>query len=402
MKLIQFITSKFWDTKSRRFIGFAKYFSLFSIIIGVVSLLLSLAVLEGYDKTLRTNAIRFTSHIIIQPFNRSLINDYPQLMDSISNYSNEIRKLYPIIQSEVLIKNKENTEGIALRGVRSDYLNDRVCGMIKAGNCQLTDEKGIVLGYRLAKRLNTSVGDSVHLFFLQSNSVENINYKAGKFAVKGIFQSQMAQYDDLVAYGEFNVIQKLMGLDENQSTNIELIIDDVTKSAQVGNELEKFLGYPYYALTVFDLHRSVFSWIELQKEPIPIILGLISIIAAFNIITTLLILILEKIRQIGILRSLGMTKRHIVGVFVFAGVRLAMFGLFIGAVLSFVLSVIQKEYGIIRLNGEIYFLDVLPVEILPFHYVIVILLTFVLSFLATLIPSMIASRVKIVNALRFK
>ncbi len=402
MNLTQLITTNFWKNTNKRFLSFAKFFSLFSIIIGVVALLLSLAVLEGYDKALRENAIKFTSHIIIQPFNRALVDDYEKITGKIQKFSQSIQKVYPVNQSEALIKTKEFTEGIGLRGVKSDYLKNRVQSIIIYGNCELINKKAIVIGYRLARRINAQVGDSVHLFFLKSENLEDISYRAGKFEIVGIFQSQMAQYDDLVVYADFDIVQQFMDLKKTQATNLELIIEDVTKASQLGTELEKYLGYPFYSLTVFDLHRSIFSWIELQKEPIPIILGLISIIAAFNIITTLLILILEKMRQIGILRSLGMTKKQIIGLFVNTGIRLALFGLLIGAIISFALSIIQKEFGIIRLNGEIYFLDVLPIEINPYHYIIVLVITFTLALLATIIPSIIASRVKIVNALRFK
>ncbi len=402
MNLLQFISSHFWETKNKRFISFAKYFSLFSIIIGVIALLLSLAVLEGYDKALRETAIKFTSHIIIQPFNRQVIDDYTSLLTKTQSFSPSINRIYPITQTEALIKNDDFTEGIGLRGVQPQYIKDRVNSIIIAGNTEIFGKKALLIGYRLAKKINVKIGDFVHLFFLKSNNLTNVSYKTGKFQVIGIFQSQMAQYDDLVAYADFSIVQEFMGLDNHQATNIELIIDDVTKADNLGSELEKYLGFPFYSLTVFDLHRSVFSWIELQKEPIPIILGLISIIAAFNIITTLLILILEKMRQIGILRSLGMSKTQIVGLFISAGVRLAVIGLLIGTTISLILSYLQMKFGIIRLNGDIYFLDVLPVRIELIHYLVVIVLTFILAFLATLIPSVIASKVKIINALRFK
>lgn len=402
MNLVQFISSHFWETKNKRFVSFAKYFSLFSIIIGVVALLLSLAVLEGYDRTLREVAIKFTSHIIIQPFNRQNIDDYSSLINKMKSYSHSIKRTYPITQTEALIKHKDFTEGIGLRGVKPQYISDRVNSIIIAGNSDIFNKKAILIGNRLAKKINAKVGDFVHIFFLKSTNLQNISYKTGKFEVAGIFQSQMAQYDDLVAYADFAIVQQFMGLDSHQATNIEIFIDDVTKANKLGSELEQYLGFPYYSLTVFDLHRSVFSWIELQKEPIPIILGLISIIAAFNIITTLLILILEKMRQIGILRSLGMTKLQIVGLFISVGVRLAIVGLLAGCTISLVLSYVQKEFGIIRLNGEIYFLDVLPIRIEPFHYLVVVVSTFLLSLFATLVPSLIASKVKIVNALRFK
>jgi lipoprotein-releasing system permease protein len=140
----------------------------------------------------------------------------------------------------------------------------------------------------------------------------------------------------------------------------------------------------------------------LQREPIPIVLGLIVIIAVLNITTTLLILIIEKINEIGILRALGLKQKEIVKIFVRLGLRIGIIGSFVGGAIALLLSILQKEFEIIRVNGEIYYLDVLPIEIIPAHYVIVISIAIVLSFLATLIPAMISARISPLEAIKFK
>jgi lipoprotein-releasing system permease protein len=146
----------------------------------------------------------------------------------------------------------------------------------------------------------------------------------------------------------------------------------------------------------------MFAWIELQKEPIPIVLGLISIVAVFNILTILLITVVEKTHSIGILRALGLTNREIISIFIYQGTSIGFFGTLLGCGLALAFSIVQQQYGLIHLPGEIYFMDKLPVAINPIHYVIVIGISVVLSLAATLIPSFIAVKINTIKALRFK
>jgi lipoprotein-releasing system permease protein len=403
MNLIKFISSRFWDTENRRFVNFARYFAISSIIIGSLALTLSLSVLEGYDRELRKNAVKFTTHINLQTFNRTVIKEYQNYIQKIMKYSNDITSVEPVIQSEGLIKNHNNVEGIFLRGVPSSYNFTSFSNDLKSGRFDIKDTNSIILGQRLADKLKVKVGDQVVLFGIKSiESLTNVKYKIKKYKVEGIFQSNMAQYDDVIAYINFQSAQSLLDLQNDEITNFEIMLDDVTKSPNIAEKLEKYLGYPFYALTVYDLHRSVFSWIELQKEPIPIVLGLITIIAAFNIITTLFILVVEKIKSIATLRALGLQKRIIVSVFVNLGISLGFFGSLIGSGISLLLSYLQQNYHLIKLNGDIYFLDILPVEIVPLYYVYVIAITLTLAFLATLIPALIAARISPIQAFRFK
>jgi lipoprotein-releasing system permease protein len=315
----------------------------------------------------------------------------------------EIVTVQPIIQNEALIKSDEEVEGILFRGIRSDYNIGSLQKDIKFGKFDLTGTGKIIIGKRLANRLGAIVGSNVFIFSLKTGeSISDITYKAGKFKVTGIYESKMAQYDDIVSYINDSDARMITNLENSEVTNFEIMLNDITFAPETAKQLEMYLGYPYFASTVFEIHRSVFSWIELQKEPIPIILGLIIIIAAFNIITTLLILVIEKVRSIAVLRAMGIKRSDIVKIFLKMGVSIGLWGSVIGSVITLFFSFLQNKYELIRLNGDIYFLDVLPVEIVPYHYIIVISISFLLSLSATIVPAIIASRLNPLHAFRFK
>ncbi|OGU58164.1 MAG: hypothetical protein A2X64_06870 [Ignavibacteria bacterium GWF2_33_9] len=402
MKLSKFISSKFWDTENKKFLNFAKYFSIVSIAIGALALIISLSVLDGYDKELRGNAIKFTSHILLQNFNRNPIN-VDENIEKINSHFNNVTNVQPIIQNEALIKSDEATEGIFFRGIPENYNILNLKDDIQTGKFDLSGKNKIILGKRLAKKMNVKVGESVLLFSLKSG--ENINdfsYKAKRFTISGVFESKMAQYDDIICYISYKDAEEITGLTDNQATHLEIMLNDVTQANYISRQMEKFLGYPIFAQTVFDLHQSIFSWIELQKEPIPIILGLIIIIAAFNIITTLLILVIEKVHSIAILRAMGMQKSEIIKIFIRLGVMIGLKGSLIGSGIALIFSILQQTFELVRLNGDIYFLDVLPIEINLMQYILVIIISFVLSFLATLIPAIVAAKMNPLQAFRFK
>ncbi|MCE5304217.1 ABC transporter permease [bacterium] len=403
MNLSRFISQKFWAVENQRFINFAKYFATASVIIGVVVLIVALAVLEGYNKTLRENAVKFTSHIQLQKFSRDKIENYENIQNTLYKNIPEINLIEPTVQSEALVKSKKNIEGIMLRGIEKNSRIANLKDAIKFGTLDLSKPNSIIIGKRLADKLSAKVGDSLLVFSINSfQNLSQFDYNIQKFVITGIFESTMAQYDDVIAFVSLAEAQKLLNLSANQSTNLEIMVNDISTVDSTSKHIDKLLSYPYFTYTVFDLHRSIFSWIELQREPIPIVLGLIVIIAVLNITTTLLILIIEKINTVGILLALGLLRKEIVRIFVRLGLKIGIIGALTGAAIALLISILQKEFEIIRVNGEIYYLDVLPIEIIPMHYVIVISLAIILSFLATLIPALISSRISPLQAIKFK
>lgn len=403
---IKFISQKFAkSTGKRRFAGFARYIAFGSVLLGTVALILSLSILEGFDIKLRQTAVSFTSHISVKTFNREPIRDEENVEQLITTHFKSVKSIMPIIEREGIIKSKSYTEGVLFRGI--DPARD-ITGMKKyvlngAFTFSDSNAREMILGSRLAKKLNVGTGDTILIFAIE----ESYKYSApktriGKFKIQAIYRSGMAQYDDMVTYIPFNTAREFFNMPEGSAGTIEVMLNDISKAENVGKGIESMLRYPFFSLTVFDIHRPIFAWIELQKEPIPIVLGLISIVAVLNIITTLLILVVEKTRSIGVLRAMGMKSRDIVAIFLYQGVKIGASGTVAGSIIAWVLCLIQQKYEIIKLKGEIYFLDALPIDISVWHYVIVISITIALAALATLIPAIVASKVSPVKALRFK
>ena len=211
----------------------------------------------------------------------------------------------------------------------------------------------------------------------------------------------MAQYDDVYAYVDLNIARQLFGIgDKISGYNIKL--NNISKIDSLSNLLQDNLRYPYYVRTIYKIHQNVFTWLELQKEPIPIVLGLIIIVAVFNIIGMLLMIVLEKTSDIGILKSLGATRKLISKIFVLQGVYLAAVGILVGNALALVISMLQKYFNVISLPGEIYFISSVPITFEWQNYLIVSAIAFCLSILASFIPSLIASKVRPLSAIRFE
>jgi lipoprotein-releasing system permease protein len=405
-KLLGFISSRLSKSARRqRFLGFTKSVALISVTLGTMSLILSLAILEGFDTTLHENAFRFTSHITIKTFNRKPIENFENLISQIKANFKEIKAVEPEIDKEALIRFGNKIEGVSFRGIFPERNNTGLKDFIVEGSFSFSqpDSKEIIISTRLAEKIKAKIGDEVLLFTPKGNIQESfLDARVQKFKIKSIYRSGMVQYDDVMIFMPFFTAGKFTSQPTDFATNLQITLHDVNKAPKLVDSIQAFLHYPFYGFTIFDIHGSIFAWIELQKEPIPLILGLISIVAVLNVITTLLVLILEKINSIGILRSLGMNSASLLYIFIFRGFTIACYGTTAGMLMAFTFSKLQIVYGFIRLKGEIYFLDKLPVIIDLNHYMIVMTATIILTLLATIIPALIAVKIQPVKALRFK
>jgi lipoprotein-releasing system permease protein len=183
---------------------------------------------------------------------------------------------------------------------------------------------------------------------------------------------------------------------------MEIWLSDLTRTDSLLPKIGRVAGDNLVARSVFQLHAGIFAWIDLQKEPIPIVLGLISIVAVMNILTTLLIIVVEKTHSIGILRALGMKRKEIITLFVVQGTLIGTAGTLAGSFLAFLCWFLQDQFHLIRLNGDIYFLDTLPIGFEPLHYTVIIAVSISLSLISTFAPSFIASKISPLKAVRFR
>lgn len=405
-KLIRYIVRRFSKAgKRQRFLNFAKLVALVSVMLGSMALIISLSVLEGFEKTLLDNAVKFRSHITVSTFNRESIKNFNVIKKTLVENVSGIKKISPVLQKEGLVRSKSNIEGILIRGLEPENDVSGISGKIIDGKKIFTDRAAneVIIGKRLATKLDAQVGDKLILYTAETTDTKSIpDTKIDKFIISGIYRTGMAEYDDIYVYIPFQKAVDFFMLPENAINHFEINLSDINLAQKKSTQIEELLGYPYYSRTVFDIHRSIFAWIELQKKPIPIVLALISIVAVLNIITTLLITVVEKTKSIGILRTLGMNNRSILSIFLVQGVTISLIGTLIGSGIGLLFYWLQSNFEIIKLSGEVYFLDVLPVEFALWHYVIVIGVSLILAFLGTLIPSLVAVKITPLKAIRFR
>ena len=400
-----FISKKYvFSKKGSRFINFISIISIIGITLGVTTLIISLCVLNGFEKTLTDKIVDFDSHIQITSFTSTLPNQ-ENALPKLENYLKDFNpSITPFASKLVIISSKKSKEGINLIGISPDsprpgFIKDIVKGDFALNNVKVNP---IIIGKKLADKLFLNVGDETTIFSLKNDQIPSLENLPNieKFKVTGIFESAMTEYDDTYAYTNLSIAQKLFSIGD-KITGYNIKLGKISKIDSLTYFLGKKLRYPHRVRSIYQLHRNIFTWIELQKKPIPIALGLIIIVAVFNIIGTLLMVVLEKTNSIGVLKSLGAKKNQIVKIFIIQGILLALAGILFGNILATILMELQLEFNIITLPSSVYFMSKVPILMKPEIFIVVSLITFFLCIVASAIPSFVASRIRPVDSLRF-
>ncbi len=400
-----FIASRYANPRnSKRFLSFVSVIALVSVALGSTALIISLAVLDGFERELRENSVKFTSHVQIQAFGQQPLENYSSVVRFLPERVPDIASVSAFIAQEGIIRSSDYLDGVMVKGIQPTTDISALRSNIIKGTFAFSGENTyeIVIGQTLARKLNIDAGGSIIIYSITGEPSLVNPPVVEEFRVVGIYATGMTAYDDLYVYIPFATAAELFSLPEGTATGFDVMVKDISRIESTAENIQKVLGYPYYPRTVYEMYGAMFAWIELQKKPIPVILGLISIVAVFNIVATLLMLVVEKIHSIGVLRSLGMRRSGILRIFLSQGLILGAIGTVSGCLLGFAVCWLQSTYKIISLKGEIYFLDAVPIEFSLWHYVLVIGVSMFFCFLATLIPSLIASRIRPLRALQFR
>jgi lipoprotein-releasing system permease protein len=390
------------SNKDSRLLNLISVISIVGISLGVATLIIALSVLNGFEKTLTQKIIDFDSHIKILSYKESLPKADEYLLKLNDKLADQIEFISPSVSKLAIISTKNRKEGINIKGIVERNEIDKIKSNLVEGNLNFDIENSIVIGKTLATKLLIKVGDKVTLFALKNDKIPSMDDLPNiqKFYVEGIFESGMAEYDNMIGYTGLNAAQNLFSM-PGEINGIDIKLNSVEKIDSIAQAIRKELRYPYYARTIYEIYRNIFSWIELQKKPIPIVLGLIIIVAVFNIISALLMLVLEKTNAIGIMKSLGAKGSSIVKIFFYHGIYLAAIGIISGNILAWFLMFLQLELDIIKVPSSVYFVTRVPIELSVDIFLFVSIVTFVLALLAAVIPSYFASRINPVSALRF-
>jgi len=312
-----------------------------------------------------------------------------------------------------LIINRSNKEGLQVFGVDSqtisnvsDIKEDVIYGVFEVGEVEVDTNKvypGIVLGKYLADKLNVDIGDRVQI--LSPTGISPMMTRMPSlmtFAVTGFFETGIHDLDVLNAYVSIDNARRLFQLGKGNIRGIEIKLDDLDLADEVAHAIVDILGYPYRAATWFDKNPNLFAWMQMEKWTAFIVLSLIIMVAAFNIISTLIMIVLEKTKEIGILKSMGASSSSLMKIFVYEGLVSGVIGTVMGCVIGFGLCWSQLKYEWFALPGDVYIISVLPVLIKPWDFVAIASAAILISFLATIYPARKASRLDPVEAIRYE
>jgi len=390
--------------RHRGFISFITFIAVIGVTLGVAALIITLSVLGGFEHTIKDNVISFTAHLQLISFQNQLLPNPNKTMEVVLSEYPEVKSIAPYLSREGMIRSASTTDGVLIKGI--DPRND-----ISAAKTRMVDGtysleqrergvEGIILGRRLAQKLEVGVGDRILLMSLGGSSVTLSQTRVMQFEVRGLYETGMAEYDETYIYVNLKNAQRLFAVGPMVS-GFDILVHDLDSLDNIAQRLPERLGYPYYARTTYQMNRNLFTWIELQKKPIPIIIGLIIIVATVNIIGTLLMMVMEKGKEIGILRALGTDRKKLTGIFLAQGMFIAIVGVILGNAIAFVLCWLELHYRIISLPSGIYFMSHVPIDLNPINFLLVSLLALLMCFLSSIIPSRMAARRDPIRMIKF-
>lgn len=400
-----FIAKRYLKSTGSVFLSTITVFSIGGIFVGVAAILAVLSSMNGFREDLKEKIVGTNAHVAILKYFNEPIEDYAELLPEVVQFKHVVSAA-PFIYTKAMISMGSYVDGVVVRGLdpeleksTANVSRDIVDGDFELGG----DPPGVVLGIDLASNIRAHVGDTVTLASPFGATVTPVGVfpKMMQLRVAGLFDAGMYEYNTGLVYMSLSTAQEFLNT-KDAVTGIELRLDDVYQAPQVGRHIASQLGYPYRTTNWIDLNRNLFAALKLEKVFMFVILTLIVIVAAFNIVSTLIMMVIKKTREIGILKSMGATARTIMGIFMLDGLIIGVTGTALGALGGFLISWLLGKYRFISLPPDVYFLDTLPVHMEVSDFVVVCLAGIGISFLATIYPALRASKLTPVEAIRYE
>ncbi len=419
-----FISLRYLRAKRKQiFVSIITFISVAGIFLGVAALIIVLAVMNGFETDLRNKILGINSHVVLMQYTGAM-KDYQKVASEVEQVEGVVAST-PFIFSQAMLRNEGRTSGVILRGMSVDTAFKVInLGKMHEGNIEYLSEKqrstielgkdksalpGIVIGKELAKNMGLLLFDPVNIISPMGISTPmGMVPKMKRFVVVGIFDSGFYEYDSTLAYVSLKDCQDFLNLGE-RVTGIEIKVNDIYKANIIAKSIEKKLGFPFWARNWMEMNKNLFSALKLEKRVMFIILSLIVLVAAFNIICTLIMIVMEKNKDIAILKSMGATSASIMKIFIYQGVTIGAIGTLMGCIggLAVALNLeklsvyIENLFGFKILPGDVYYLSQLPSQVNYSDVVIIIIGTMLICFLSTIYPSRRASKLDPAEALRY-
>jgi lipoprotein-releasing system permease protein len=394
--------------RKQAFISVISLISTIGVAVGVMAVIIALAVMTGLQETLRDRILGSQPHI------------YVSRVGGLDDYRAEVEKLRviphvtgvaPMIFGKALASGPRGDEFITIKGIDpalepgiTDVQRAMKVGSLAALARPTTSPRppdGIVLGNELATSLGVSVGDSVELTTLAGKlSPLGILPAIRRLRVVGIFSLGLSEFDSLYGLVSLDVAKRL--LDKQQLDFIQLHVDNIYTAPAIARAVNARLGDQYIAQDWGQMNKSLFSALTLEKFAVSLAIGLIVLVAALNIVASLILLVIEKHRDIGILKTMGAGARSVTAIFMLQGLVIGAVGTLVGAALGYGISYICDRYRLIRVSTDVYQIDYMPFTVLGLDFTVVVVAAILICFVATIYPSRQAARLDPAQALRYE
>ncbi len=371
--------------------------------LGVCALVITLSVMTGFQQDIRAKILGIQPHIYLTKVDGTLFDDYKETSEELKSFD-FVQASAPYIFGQSIIKKQGYTQGTGslIKGIDLQSENNLMglADKIKKDNIikdNKISENGIILGNELANSIHAQAGDYVIVMFpSQKSSVP----KMKKMTVEGVFHSGMYEYDTSLSYVDLKTADEMFSFDGGVS-GLAVRTDSFDKANIYSKDLQSALGYPFKARSWIDMNKNLFSALKLEKLMMFIILALIIIVASFNIISNILLLSVEKAKEIGILSAMGFSKFSISKIFFYEGFIVGSIGTVLGLTLGLFISYAVKTFDIFKLPQGVYYVDRLPVIIIPSDIILVALCAFVITIISGLYPAYQVSKLEPLEAIRY-
>ena len=410
MSFEYFIGGRYLRAKQKEtFVSLITMLSVAGVAVGVMALIVVIAVMAGFESDLKHRILRVESHVVLMRHGNSF-SDYHKILDQVVN-TDGVEAATPFIYTQIMLRSSSRVSGAVLRGIDPESAG----GVIKIleNSALLNIEKihqgddttgsvpGIILGKELARNLGVGMGDAVYLISSRG-MISPMGYLPAmkRFQVAGLFESGMYEYDGSLAYIHLSDAQKILHM-EDSITGIEVRVNDIYYARKIADKIVAAIGFPYWAKDWMQMNYNLFSALKLEKTVMFIILALIVLVAAFNIASTLIMMVMGKTRDIAILKAMGAMNGSIRKIFIFKGMIIGFVGTTLGVCLGFIICKLLEKYKFIELPGDVYYISTLPVRLEALDVFIIAAAAIVICFVATLYPARQASKLDPVEAIRY-
>jgi lipoprotein-releasing system permease protein len=423
-----FISRRYMRAKRKQvFVSIITFISIFGIFLGVAALIIVLAVMNGFEEDLRSKILGIRSHIEVTTEMTGPMKNYRTVREKIEKIPGVVAST-PFIYTQAMIRSQNGVTGVVIRGLdtrsapkvinlgkiregKLDYLNQIPGNVLKQLPAEDKNLAGIMIGREMARNLGLFLYDTIAIISPSGGIATPMGMvpRMKKFIVVGIFESGFYEYDSTLAFLSLASCQEFLDMGDAVS-GLDIVVHDIYQADTIARAIQSKMGFPFFAQNWMQMNKNLFSALKLEKRVMFIILSLIVLVAAFNIISALIMVVMEKNKDIAILKSMGATSGAIMKVFIYQGLIVGAIGTVFGCIAGLTIALnlqeislfVEKVFNFKILPGDVYYLSELPSKVNYGDVATIVMGTLLICFLSTIYPSWRASRLDPAEALRYE